>query len=209
MDEHWQAGCLQTDQASPNMPCVDWPAEEAEHASAKHARERCRHTPSYSDQSGTPGIGPMIYGSNFFCISSLLELRFLTMRVILCFPFTYAARLGKPDRGSTTKAAGGVLTSNNYVAKEKTAIFCGDKPSHVQLPRGVNKYLNRWKPRNSRLFFLLLVCVPNTVGGAQPERDLSETNTSWGTNSPQGQSSVPFHNSLMKNCLCATVLPTP
>ena len=32
VDEHRQAECLQTDQTSPDMPCVDWPAEKAEQA---------------------------------------------------------------------------------------------------------------------------------------------------------------------------------
>ena len=76
VDEHWQAICLQIEQTSTNTPCcADWPTEEVEHASVKHARERCRHATSSSDQGSAPDIRQTIYVPDVVCISSLPELR--------------------------------------------------------------------------------------------------------------------------------------
>ena len=54
VDGHWQAVRLQAEQTPTNTPCADWPAEDAEHAPVKHAREHCRRAISSSDQESAP-----------------------------------------------------------------------------------------------------------------------------------------------------------
>ena len=135
VNEHTPVEYLQIQQASATLPCADWPAEKTKHASHKCVKECCRCAVSSSGRSGILDIEPTISETEVLCALSLPELRFLTLRVIMCFPFAYAARLGKPDRGSTTRT-GAALASNNYVVKEKTAtgILLGDKPSRMQFP---------------------------------------------------------------------------
>ena len=91
-------------------------------------------------------------------IIASLELLLLASVAIVCLPFTRAARLGKPDQGGMFKAS---------KLPTKTDI----EPPGFQLPREVNKYLNRWKPSKSMLFFLTLLCMPNLVSGAPYEGD--------------------------------------
>ena len=75
-------------------------------------------------------------------IFSSLELRLLAMIVIMCLPFTCAARLGKPDRSGMAKT-GRPLTTTDSESKEKVTARPAKGSPDFQLPREVNKYLNR------------------------------------------------------------------
>ena len=55
--------------------------------------------------------------------------------------------------------------------KEKVTTQSAREPPGFQLPREVNKYLNRWKLSKPVLFFLTLLCMPNLVSGAPYEGD--------------------------------------
>ena len=116
-------------------------------------------------------------------IFSSLELRLLAMIVIMCLPFTCAARLGKPDRSGMTKT-GRPLTTTDSESKEKVTAQPARGSPDFQLPREVNKYLNRWKLSKPVLFFLTLLCMPNVVDGAQSERDLPVT---WAKDSAEAR----------------------
>ena len=74
-------------------------------------------------------------------IFSSLELLLLASVAIVCLPFTRAARLGKPDPGGMSKV-------------DKLPTKTDREPPGFQLPREVNKYLNRWKPSKSMVALL-------------------------------------------------------
>ena len=73
---------------------------------------------------------------------SSIELRLLAMIVILCLPFTCAARLGKPDQSGMAKTGRPLVTTDSERKEKVTAQPARGSPD-FQLPREVNKYLNR------------------------------------------------------------------
>ena len=74
------------------------------------------------------------------------------------------------------------------------------EPPGFQLPREVNKYLNRWKLSKPVLFFLTLLCMPNLVSGAPYEGD---TPIKWAKDSLRaGRLPFPSNDVMEPTCKC-------